>query len=136
MDTARVGVFMGFAATTTKQMKVYCPELGYTIRSSRVEIDESVQGGTVDLRLRTLTYNTHKDRNPRGRPKKVIEAEPANSFAEPGSPNNSTATYQQSSPQVVIPPFTPPKDIPYYEDTDEMDDRGQTLAEDEPSEDF
>ena len=74
-------------------MKVYYLELRYTIRSSRVKINKSVQRGIVNLRLQTLIYNTYKDQNLRGRPKKVIKAEPINSFTKLGLLNNSTATY-------------------------------------------
>ncbi|KAG9240635.1 hypothetical protein BJ878DRAFT_525118 [Calycina marina] len=36
----------------TKHTKVYCLELGYTQRFSRVEVDETVKRGTINLRLR------------------------------------------------------------------------------------
>ena len=68
-------MFMGYCDTTTKQFKVYSPDLGYTTRVSRVEIDENTKGGTVDLRIRdTLiglqgTPNTLDDRRARGRPR-------------------------------------------------------------------
>ena len=42
-DTSRVGVFMGCTDNTTKHFKVYCPELGYTQRFSRVEVDENTK---------------------------------------------------------------------------------------------
>ena len=76
VDRSRVGVFMGYSETTSKQFKFYSPELGYTSRSSRLSVDEYTPGGTVDLRLRNIpsgpqgTKNTMPDRRPRGRPRK------------------------------------------------------------------
>ena len=82
IDTARVGVFMGFPENTTKQVKIYCPDLGYTQRFSRYVIDEKTRGGEVSLHLRTAsgpqgTPTELLDRLPRGRPKegKPVESE-------------------------------------------------------------
>ena len=80
-DTAREGVFMGCIDSTTKHFKVYCPELGYTQRFSRVVVDENVKGGSIDLRLRgetgpSGTANIQPDRQPRGRPKRVTSQDP------------------------------------------------------------
>lgn len=36
MPRGRVCVFMGYSETTTKQFRVYAPDLGYTTRSSVV----------------------------------------------------------------------------------------------------
>ncbi|POS86231.1 hypothetical protein EPUL_003290 [Erysiphe pulchra] len=75
VNTGRVGVFVGYTATT-KQLRVYSPELGYTFRSSRVLIDERVKGGSIDLKLRKSTFesqgtvNMMPDRKPQGRPRK------------------------------------------------------------------
>ncbi|KAG9239874.1 hypothetical protein BJ878DRAFT_530056, partial [Calycina marina] len=67
---------MGTTESTTKHTKVYCLELGYTQRFSRVEVDEAVKGGTINLRLRGEsgtqgTTNIQPDRLPRGRLKKA-----------------------------------------------------------------
>ena len=82
MDMARVGVFMGFTENTTKQVKIYCPDLGYTQRFSRYVVDERTRGGEVSLNLRTAsgpqgTLPELPDRLPRGRPKrgKPVESE-------------------------------------------------------------
>ncbi len=76
MNPGRVGVFMGYSDETTKQYKVYAPDLGYTIKSSVVDFDEDVLGGTVNLKLRGAhpqgTPNTLPDRNPVGRPKETL----------------------------------------------------------------
>jgi hypothetical protein len=69
---------MGCTDSTTKHFKVYCPELGYTQRFSRVVVDENIKGGSINLRLRgetgpsgtSGTTNVQPDRLPRGRPKK------------------------------------------------------------------
>ncbi|RAL58199.1 hypothetical protein DID88_002302 [Monilinia fructigena] len=79
-DTARVGIFLGYSKDTTKHIKVYSPELGYTYRSYRVTIDESYKGGDLDLKLRNCvagsqgTKNIEPNRRPRGRPKNVPES--------------------------------------------------------------
>jgi hypothetical protein len=69
----RVCVFMGYSETTTKQFKVYAPDLGYTTRSSVVDWDEKTPGGTVDLKIRGPrpqgTPNELPLRNPAGRPR-------------------------------------------------------------------
>jgi hypothetical protein len=75
VDRGRVGVFMGYLLTD-KQMKVYVPDLGYTIRTSVVCVDEETIGGSVDLKLRIPsgpqgTPNTLLDRKRRGRPRLV-----------------------------------------------------------------
>ena len=51
IDRGRSRVFIGYT-NITAQLKVYVPDLGYTIRSSIVDIDESIPGGTTDLQIR------------------------------------------------------------------------------------
>ncbi len=79
MPRGRVCVFMGYSETTAKQFKVYAPDLGYTTRSAVVDWDESVQGGTIDLRIRGPnpqgTPNELPLRNPVGRPKRSVDEE-------------------------------------------------------------
>jgi Reverse transcriptase (RNA-dependent DNA polymerase)/gag-polypeptide of LTR copia-type len=76
MVPGRVCVFMGYSEETTKQYKVYAPDLGYTIRSSVVDFVEDTIGGTIDLKIRGAypqgTANTLLDRNPVGRPKETF----------------------------------------------------------------
>lgn len=101
-DTARVGIFMGYSHTTNRHVRVYSPELGYTVRASRVTIDESKRGGDLDLRIRSSasgpqgTENVIPDRRPRGRPHKIQEAQesPSESLQDAATPE---------SPKVVIP---------------------------------
>ena len=113
IDTARVGVFMGFPENTTKQVKIYCPDLGYTQRFSRYVIDEKTRGGEVSLHLRTAsgpqgTPTELPDRLPRGRPK---EEKPVESDALEKS---------KTVPQVILPSFRPPPGMTstYYNDGD------------------
>jgi hypothetical protein len=73
MDRGRVAVFMGYSEETTKQYKVYAPDLGYTIKASVVDFVENTQGGTVDLKIRGPnpqgTSNALPDRRAVGRPR-------------------------------------------------------------------
>jgi hypothetical protein len=114
VNPGRVGVFMGYSENTIKHFKVYSPERGYTIMSSRVLIKESVKGGTIDLRIRNCaagpqgTPNAAFDRKPRGRPKGAKKAE-------------LTPTTTSTTPRVVIPAFTPPKNVPTFAEEDMPD---------------
>lgn len=45
-------VFVGYNSETTKQLNVYRPDLGYAVMSSVVDVDESKQGGALDLQIR------------------------------------------------------------------------------------
>ena len=69
----RLGVFIGYLDNTTKQFKVYTPDLGYTTRSASVAWDEGIVGRTIDLKIRGPnsqgTLCELPDRNPTGRPK-------------------------------------------------------------------
>ena len=51
---SREGVFIGYLDNTKKYLKIYTPDLGYTIFSSRLFVNELVSRGIVDLRLRGL----------------------------------------------------------------------------------
>ncbi|KAI0994773.1 hypothetical protein K3495_g13407, partial [Podosphaera aphanis] len=71
VDQGRTGVFMGYSNTTDKQFKVYSPELGYTNRVSVIKVDESIRGGTIDLRLRNCASGP-QDSIPKENLSKVI----------------------------------------------------------------
>ena len=45
-------VFVGYNNETTKQYNAYRPDLGYATMSSVVEVDETKQGGSLDLKIR------------------------------------------------------------------------------------
>ena len=51
VDRGRESIFVGYTGTIS-QLRVYTLDLGYTIRSSIVNVDEDIPGGTIDLRLR------------------------------------------------------------------------------------
>jgi hypothetical protein len=113
VNTGRIGVFVGYTSTT-KQLRVYSPELGYRFRSSKVFIDEKVKGGSIDLQLRNCisgpqgTLNVMPDRKPRGGPRKEIPGITPSVLAlsMPALPD------VQSTSQIVIPAFIPPPDVP------------------------
>ena len=45
----REGVFIGYLDNTKKYLKIYTPDLRYTIFSSKLFINELVSGGIIDL---------------------------------------------------------------------------------------
>ena len=47
-------MFIGYSNNTKKHLKIYALDLGRIIFSSRLSVNKSVSGGTVDLRLRGL----------------------------------------------------------------------------------
>ena len=67
---------MGYVNDTDKYLKIYTPDLGRTILSSRLYVDKSVLGGAMDLRLRNYVSRPQGtpidllDRKGRGRPRK------------------------------------------------------------------
>ena len=69
-------IFMGYVDETTKQYKVYAPDLWTTVRSSIVDFEEEMKGGTVDLNLLGEhlqgTPNVLTVRKPIGRPKELL----------------------------------------------------------------
>jgi hypothetical protein len=48
----RLGVFIEYSKETTKQVKMYTPDLGYIIKVIRVDFEEEILGGTIDLIIR------------------------------------------------------------------------------------
>ena len=116
-DTAREGVFMGCIDSTTKHFKVYCPELGYTQRFSRVMVDENTKGGTIELRLRGAsgpegTANSQPDRLPRGRPRLDGRTEII---------DNSRDVRPKLTPQVIVRPYIPEPGIAVHDFSNHMD---------------
>jgi hypothetical protein len=108
VNPARVGVYMGHSENTTKHYKVYSPERGYTIMTSRVIIKESVKGGTVDLRIRNSTsgpqgtINVAPDRRPRGRPKSSTKNEDTNRTLSTPALTKSKITPRVPPPNVLV----------------------------------
>ena len=89
MDTGRVAVFVGYDENTTKQYQVYAPDMHTVIKASVVRFDENAKGGDINLKLPPPIStgkavikairpawngdsNAVPDRNPRGRPRKVL----------------------------------------------------------------
>ena len=64
MNRGRVGVFMGYVDETTKQYRLWAPDLKRIIRSHAVKFAENKKGGSVDLRLQRQTPNTLPERKP------------------------------------------------------------------------
>ena len=81
---------MGYSETTTKQFRVYAPDLGYTTRSSVVDWDEGTPGGTVDLKIRGP--------RPQGTPNELPLRNP------PGRPRLEEVEEEESVPIVTLPP--------------------------------
>ena len=76
MPLGRTCVFIRYIDETTKQYKVYTPDLQTTVRSSVVDFEEETKGGTVDLNLLGEhpqgTPNVLTVRKPIGRPKELL----------------------------------------------------------------
>ena len=51
MPQGRTCVFIGYVNKTTKQYKVYMPDLQATVKASIVDFEEKTKGRTVDLNL-------------------------------------------------------------------------------------
>lgn len=51
LDSGSECVFVSYNNKTTKQLNVYRPDLGYAVMSLVVDVDESKQGGSLNLRL-------------------------------------------------------------------------------------
>ena len=52
LDIGREGVFVSYSNETTKQFFIYAPNLGYAIRVTILNVNESKQGGSLDLKIR------------------------------------------------------------------------------------
>ncbi|KAI1001986.1 hypothetical protein K3495_g6217 [Podosphaera aphanis] len=103
VDHGRVGVFMGYSTTTDKQFKFYSPELGCTTRTSIIKVDESIGGGTLDLRLRNCsagpqgTSNVQPDRKPRGSPIKGAPTLESKSEAQKDNKSSKSKSLEEYS---------------------------------------
>lgn len=129
MDNGREAVFMGYVDQTTKQYKIYAPDLGYVTRSSVVRFDENKPGGSIALNMRKDPSVPRKDptpigrlqgtpnvlalRKPVGRPKRIVEA-PTTRLGVPskfspleikGDQDDSLTPESPQEPEVVTPPL-------------------------------
>jgi Reverse transcriptase (RNA-dependent DNA polymerase)/gag-polypeptide of LTR copia-type len=77
VDKGRLGVFMGYVNETTKQWRLYAPDLGRTITVTTIDFLESKRGGDLDLRIRGArpqgTPSDPVNRIPVGRPKETLK---------------------------------------------------------------
>lgn len=68
MDRGRVGVFLSYVDGTTKNYKIWAPNMRKEIVASTVKFSKNKKGGAVDLKLKiTSTQNKAPTRNPVGR---------------------------------------------------------------------
>lgn len=76
VDKGRLGIFMGYVNETTKQWRLYAPDLSRTITVSTIDFLESKKGGDLDLRIRGArpqgTPSDPVNRVPVGRPKETL----------------------------------------------------------------
>jgi hypothetical protein len=78
MDRGRIGVFVGYEPTTTRQYRIYAPDLGYVTRSSVVRFVEDEPGGNIDLKLRIAKTG------------KAVEGVPRAALITPSTNNSGT----------------------------------------------
>jgi len=52
MMLSRLSVFIGYFKETIKQVKIYILDLGYIIKVIRVDFEEEILSGTIDLIIR------------------------------------------------------------------------------------
>jgi hypothetical protein len=104
---------MGYSDNTDKHLKIYAPDLGRTVQSSRLFVDELVLGGTVDLRLRNCVNGPQgtpidfQDRKGRGRPRKTADGSIATRIQMPVIPPPQQV-------RVEVPSCRPQENIPMY----------------------
>jgi Reverse transcriptase (RNA-dependent DNA polymerase)/gag-polypeptide of LTR copia-type len=130
-NRGKKAVFLGYNDSTDKQYWYYSADLGYAQRSSSVEFDESVKGGTLDLRLRNLpsgvtgqgTPVNLMDRKPRGRPRNGNHAIQGETQASDQTP--------RTRPVVEIPSAEPQPDLPSFPEPGEtpLEPNQQTVAD-------
>lgn len=69
MDKARVGIFMGYVADTSKQFLIWAPDMKTIIKTSNVVFYEDEPGGSINYNLESKHQPSHATtRNPKGRP--------------------------------------------------------------------
>jgi hypothetical protein len=69
IDRGRVGVFLSYIDSTTKNYKVWVPDMKKVIVTSNINLSEGEKGGSIDLKLNIIsTLNQVPTRNPVSRP--------------------------------------------------------------------
>ena len=76
----REAVLVGFNPLTTKQYRVYAPDLRRIIKASLVVFNKSTLGGEIDLNLKIITPNVLPTRKPIGRPKLDTDSIPVTKY--------------------------------------------------------
>ncbi|MCJ1456649.1 hypothetical protein MMC28_007011 [Mycoblastus sanguinarius] len=98
MPRGREAVLVRFDPLTTKQYRVYAPDLRRVIKASSVVFDENTPGGEIDLNLKTNTPNILPTRKPVGRPKLDTGSIPVtNPFPTTDNQGESEPKYQGES---------------------------------------
>lgn len=88
----REAVLVGYNPHTTKQWRIYAPDLGRCIKASSVTFFENEKGGDLDLKLKITTPHELPARKPVGRPRKepiihdIQNVEPASTQPEQATP--------------------------------------------------
>ena len=107
MDRARVGVFMGYCDGTTKNFKMWAPDMKSVIVVHNLKWSENEKGGDIDLGIPTFsTSNTAPTRRPVGRPVMKL---PATKLPVPVQPIRRVLQEVsiQPPPASVLKEFTP-----------------------------
>jgi hypothetical protein len=72
----RLSVFIRYSKETTKQVKIYIPDLEYIIKVIRVDFEEEILSGTINLMIKGAkpqgTTTALPQRQPVGRPKETL----------------------------------------------------------------
>ena len=76
MMLGRLNVFIRYSEETIKQVKMYALDLRYIIKVTRVDFEEEILSGTVDLMMRGVkpqgTMTALPQRQPVSRPKETL----------------------------------------------------------------
>jgi hypothetical protein len=115
MDRGRVGVFLGYVDGTTKNYKVWAPDMRKMIIASTVKFSEEEKGGNVELNLSiTSTQNKAPTRNPVGRPaqRQAVVPEPVQRvFSHIDIPRLTPEEREQLESGIENPQKAPQSDI-------------------------
>ena len=113
MPKGREAVLMGFDPETTRQYRIYAPDLGRCIKASTVTFFEDIKGGEIDLKLTKCTPNVLVTRNPT---KRVADpANPPTAANQPVPADPPTTEALDESPPISAlkpPPFMPLPQLP------------------------
>ena len=98
MPRGREAVLVGFDPLTTKQYRVYAPDLRRIIKASSVVFDEHTPGGEIDLNLKTITPNVLPTRKHVGRPKLDTDSVPVAKYQGESIPITESRPRGESIP--------------------------------------